>query len=313
VAPLEKAVNAHPRRPRLHAHGEKVSFTAISREVLEIHSFMDDQGWTPPGGSDIIGVVALLAGLDSAFWDQSGCLASRVHFVERRGVADELPAEYARCLAGRLRQIAQVMPRGAWPVRLLHDPFDRYKAVEGSDRWGTGLRVISDYGDPFVVVLDERAGTDARPDPRVFTSFMEECQTRVVLVRPVDDIMEVPWHYLSLLPRRSLGSIGLAAGLPGAGLTKPIREFATSCARRGVTSVRMVGQAAFQHAAYSWDGLLPLDLVSVRPPGHFTTIEFDSPFEDMMATYRAHLARLAALPTGAPEAPAQDCSAARLQ
>ena len=57
----------------------------IGRDVLEIQHIGDDLGWTPPGDTEIIDIVALLAGLDSAFWDQNGCLSSRVHFVERAG------------------------------------------------------------------------------------------------------------------------------------------------------------------------------------------------------------------------------------
>jgi hypothetical protein len=281
---------------RFLAHGHKVGFTAISRDTLQLQYTAEDYGWSPPGGTEIIDIVALLAGLDSAFWDQNACLSSRVHFVEQADPADDLPAEYARRLTLRLRQIAQVMPRGAWPVRRLHDPFDRYKGIEGTDRWGTGLRVVSDYDDPFVVVLDERTSSEFRMDPSVFVSIVNECQTRVVMVRPVADIMEVPWRYLRMLPPHSLQSLSVAVGRPGEGLTRQVLDFATACAIRGVTAIRIAGRGAFPQLAYSWDGLLPLDLVGKRPAGYFSTIEFDSPFEDMIATYRGHLARLAKIP-----------------
>ena len=296
IAGLSRRMGSLRQKPRFHAHGRKVSFSVISREVLDLQSVWDDQEWTPPESTEIIDIVALLAGLDSAYWDQNSCLSSRVHFVERGGPADELPAEYARRLTTRLRQIAEVMPRGAWPARKLHDPFDRYKAMEGSDRWGTGLRVMSDYDDPFVVVLDERNSKESRLDPSVFASMVNECQTRVIAVRPVDDIMEVPWRYLRMLPRESLQSLSVAVGRPGEGLSRQFLRFAGACGKQGVTSIKMVGSAAFPRPAYSWDGLLPLDLVGRRPAGYFTTVEFDSPFEEMMETYRAHLHRLAQIP-----------------
>jgi len=296
VGRLSGQIAALPGERRFHAHGHKVGFSVISREVLELQYSGDAIGWSPPGGTEIIDIVALLAGLDSAFWDQNGCPSSRVHFVERGGPSDDLPAEYARRLTIRLRQIAKVIPRGAWPVRRLRDPFDRYKTIEGSDRWGTGLRVVSDYDDPFVVVLDERTGGESRLDPKAFASLISECQTRVVVVRPVGDIMEVAWRYLEMLPRRSLQSLSVAVGRPGEGLTKQFLDFATACGSRGVTAIRIVGSGAFPHLAYSWDGLLPLDLTGRRPSGYFTTIEFDSPFEEMMRIYRAHLARLAKIP-----------------
>jgi hypothetical protein len=158
------------------------------------------------------------------------------------------------------------------------------------------LRVMSDYDDPFVVVLDERGGKRSDFDPGVFASLVNECQTRVVVIRPVGDIMEVAWRYLDMLPRQSLQSLSVAVGRLGEGLTKDFLDFAAACGTRGVTAIRIVGRGAFPQLAYSWDGLLPLDLVGRRPPGHFTTIEFDSPFEEMMQTYRSHLSRLAKIP-----------------
>jgi Acyl-CoA reductase (LuxC) len=286
-----------PGDRRLQPHGHKVAFTAISRDTLQLQHIGDDIGWSPPGGTEIIDIIALLAALDSAFWDQNSCGSSRVHFVEQGSMGDDLLAEYARRLTYRMRQIATVIPRGAaWPVRRLHDAYDRYKSIEGTDRWGTGLRVISDYDDPFVVILDERTSEEFRMDPRVFASIVNECHTRVVMVRPVDDIMDVPWRYLKMLPRRSLQSVSLAAGLPGQGLTRQILAFARACASRGVTAIRLTGAGPFPSLTHSWDGMLPLDLVGRRPPGYFSTIEFDSPFEEMIEIYRGHLARLAKIP-----------------
>jgi hypothetical protein len=40
-----------------------------------------------------------------------------------------------------------------------------------------------------------------------------------------------------------------------------------------VTALRRLGRASFPQLAYSWDGYLPLDLGSVRPRGHFSTVE----------------------------------------
>jgi hypothetical protein len=296
ISRVSRQASSVPGRRRFLPHGHKVSFTAISRDTLQLQYGGDGYGWSPPGGTEIIDIVALLAGLDSAFWDQNGCLSSRVHFVEQGGPADDLPAEYARRLTMRLRQIAQVIPRGAWPLRRLRDPFDRYKSLEGPDRWGTGLTVISDYDDPFVVVLDERTSDEFRMEPSVFASIVNECQTRVVMVRTVGDLMEVPWRYLGMLPRESLQSLSVALGVPGQGLTRQTLDFAAACGQRGVTAIRVVGRGAFPQLAYSWDGLIPLDLVGERPPVYFSTIEFDSPFEDMIRTYRAHLARLAKIP-----------------
>ena len=58
------------------------------------------------------------------------------------------------------------------------------------------------------------------------------------------------------------------------------------CGACGVTAIRTIGRGAFPQLAYSWDGFLPLDLVRQRPSGHFTTIEFDTPFEQILETYQ---------------------------
>jgi hypothetical protein len=71
-------------------------------------------------------------------------------------------------------------------------------------------------------------------------------------------------------------------------------QFAEACGARGVTAIRTVGRGAFPQLAYSWDGLIPLDLVRQRPPGWFTTIEFEAPYDEMLATYRLLLKRGAA-------------------
>ena len=70
---------------RFHPHGHKVSFSAIGREVLARGHTIEAEG---PLSID---VVSLLAALDSVFWDQHGCLSSRVHFFETGGDGKHAP------------------------------------------------------------------------------------------------------------------------------------------------------------------------------------------------------------------------------
>jgi hypothetical protein len=51
-----------------------------------------------------------------------------------------------------------------------------------------------------------------------------------------------------------------------------------------VTALRSLGHAAFPQMAYSWDGLLPLDLGNRRPAGRFTTLETEDPLGDLAQT-----------------------------
>jgi len=264
------------RSVRFHAHGHKVSFSAIGREVLA-RGLAD-----PASGQPLLDIVALLAALDSAFWDQHGCLSSRVHFVERGGSELHTPHEYAARLVEQLRLLASYLPRGAWPRRHIHDRFDKYKLLEGAGQ----VRVLTGYDDEFLVAVDQRA-----LDAVAFGRTVNDCQGRVVIVRAVDDLLDVPNRYLRLLPARNLQSLSVAVGQAGQGLTDRFVRFVEACGACGVTAIRTVGRGAFPQLAYSWDGLIPLDMVRRRPAGHFTTIEFDAPFQQMIETYHMLLKR----------------------
>lgn len=260
-----------PRSTRFHPHGHKISFSAIGREVLA-------RGLQAGDGAPLLHAVTFLAALDSIYWDQQGCLSSRFHFVEAGGgPAYHSSLDYAGQLADRLRSLALLLPRGAWPRQRLHDRFDRYKLLESTGR----VRVLSSYEDEFVVVHD------ARPlDAPALHSTVNDCEGRVVVVRPVSDMLAVPEEHLRLVPVGNLQSLSVAVGREGQGLTDEFLRFATACAARGVTAIRTVGRGAFPQLAYSWDGLLPLDLLRSRPEGWFTTIECDRPYDEMLATYR---------------------------
>lgn len=328
IARIETALASSARpgaRPaRLHPHGHKVGFSVIGREALDpiaVHSPTAPRGSAPGKTAapeaglfpatditwvDTFDMIASLTALDSAYWDQYGCLSSGIHFVERADPADWVALRYAERLTVQLRRLSRTLPRGAWPLRCTRDAFDRYKAIESSGgRSGAGLRVLSAYEDPFVVVLDEREVGGSGPDPSAFAAAVNECQGRVVVVRPVGDIMEVPQRYLSLLLPSSLQSLSVAVGRPGEGLSDRFLDFATACGARGVTAIRAAGRGAFPLLFHSWDGLLPLDLICRRPQGHFTSVEFDSPFDALLETYRAFSVRLdhlqAALGESGPE------------
>jgi hypothetical protein len=230
---------------RFHQHGHKVSFSAISE----------------PTPRD-----ARLAALDSCLWDQNGCLSSRVHFVA--GVPSRAE-EYAAALAGEMRALAEELPRGTTPRRFVHRAFDSYAALAAR---GNDVKVFSAYRDDFAVVLDSRPW-----DAAALVRTANACVGRVVVVRPVADLMDVP-RLLGSFPPVTLQSVSVA--MPQAQV-QPFAEVAGGC---GVTALRSLGRAAFPQLAYSWDGLLPVDLGSQRPAGHFTTIEFADLAQEMDVT-----------------------------
>jgi hypothetical protein len=274
--------HARPGLARFHPHGHKVSFSAIGREVLTRGLCIQ------PEGAALIDAVALLAALDSVFWDQHGCLSSRIHFVESGSQEHYSPLEYANHLTEQLGLLASFLPRGAWPQQRLHDRFDRYKLLESTGQ----VRVLTGYDDEFVVILDER-----RVDAFGFQALVNDCEGRVIVVRPVAELLEVPDRYLRLLPAANLQSLSVAVGREGEPLTAQFLRFAEACGERGVTAVRTVGRGAFPQLAYSWDGFIPLDLIRQRSEGRFTTIEFDAPYKELLTTYRLMIERGSALGT----------------
>lgn len=126
---------------------------------------------------------------------------------------------------------------------------------------------MSEYDDEFVVVVDRRALDGKANEENAFRTPVNDCQGRMIIVRPVSDLMEVPSRYPRLIPAANLQSLSVALGRPGEGLSQSFLDLPTACSKCGVTAIRSVGRGAFPQLAYSWDGLVPLDLVSSRPVG----------------------------------------------
>lgn len=271
IQSLQRQINQSHNPARFHAHGHKVSFTTIAKSFLAKN--------TPKPNLDII---TLLAALDSVFWDQFGCLSSRIHFVERGGNEHYTPEDYAQRLTQQLRLLAVHLPRGAWPGHWIHDRFDKYIGLEA----GGEVKVFSSYDDPFVVAVDNRP-----PTSYAFQNAVNDCQTRTILVRPINRLLDVPEKFLSLIPHANLQSMSVAAGEPDQGMGNTLIPFAEACCQRGVTALRTVGRGAFPQLAYSWDGYIPLDLLRTRPAGRFATIEFDKSYDEVIETYELLLKR----------------------
>jgi len=240
IAAIAEGLRASGSPARFHAHGHKVSFDAIGREALQGE----------------LGPLARLTALDSALWDQYGCLSARVHFLEQG--APRKAGDYAEALAAAMRTLGEEMPRGASPIRLIRRAYESYKLLEP----GGGVRVFSRGEDEFLVVQDSRPWNDY-----MLRDTVSSCVGRVIVVREVDDVAEIPRRYLSRIPSRNLQTLGVAVG------KERVVDLAEAAGACGVTALRHLGRASFPQLAYSWDGYLPLDLGSLRPPGHFTTLE----------------------------------------
>lgn len=272
LASISKRVATGTHRIRFHGHGHKVSFSTIGRESLEI-------GRQLPGTETaLMEAVACLASLDVALWNQQGCLSSRVHFVEESNKPGDYSAEdYGRAVVNCLRDLDQVMPKAVTRKRQIHNLFDQYQAVAVSNP----LQVLSGYDDDFLVLLDRREMTGEQ-----FKELVNTCQGRTVAIVPVSNVMEVASLYLHHVGSEHLQSMSVALGnLDTGGIDPRLLAYAEALGSAGVTSVRTVGRGGFPQLAYSWDGLLPLDMLVTRQPGHYTTLEFDEPWQQISETY----------------------------
>ena len=268
-----KRVSTSSRPIRFHGHGHKVSFSTVGRECLKVGKT------TPLNDVPLVDAVALLASLDVALWNQQGCLSSRVHFLEQGNNQEyHSPEVYCHAVVRGLRLLNRLIPKGSPRKRQIHNLFDKYQAVAA----GGPVKVLSDYDDDFVVVLDRRPLTAAQ-----FGELVNDCQGRTVAIIPVDDVMEIPEHYLRYVHRAHLQSMSVALGNPDEpGIDPRLLRYAEALGAVGVTGIRTVGRGAFPQLAYSWDGLIPLDLTVKRQKGYFTALEFDEPWMQIHETHR---------------------------
>jgi hypothetical protein len=265
---------AHPIR--FHRHGHKVSFTTIGKSYLHKNRQI-------PGHNDleIIHLTTLLAAVDSIFWDQYGCLSSRVHFVEGGDTSTHTALEYANFLAEKIRILSTFLPRGRIPLHGFHNRFEKYASMTVSGQ----VHLCSTYDDDFLVVVDQRPWS-----PSIFQSVVNDCIERSIVVRPIADIHEVPDRYLGWLPSENLQTMSVAIDGPEATTwSSRFTQFIEATGKRGVTGVRTLGRGPFPQLAYSWDGYLPIDLSIERPPGYFTTAEFENTFQQIVDTYQLYI------------------------
>jgi hypothetical protein len=263
---------------RFHQHGHKISFTALALPYLKKKSI-----FSIPGNPDRIDVVTLLSAVDSIFWDQYGCLSSRIHFVEQGSSEHYSPREYGNILAEKIRLLSKFLPRGAIPLHGIHNRFEKYAALMSSGK----AHLCSTYDDDFLVVVDERPWS-----PPIFHDVINDCIERSVVIRPVKDIQEIPDRYLSWLPPKNLQTMSVAIDGPENQTWSPrFNRFVESIGQRGVTGIRTIGRGPFPQLAYSWDGYLPIDTAIQRPSGWFTTVEFENTAQQIIETYALFLAR----------------------
>ena len=217
-----------PVSTRFLPHGHRIGFAMIGREALD---------------SRRAGGAAQAAAQDVVRYEQQGCYAPQMLFVERGGPV--APDEFARHLAHALAALAARHPR-----RHL-DPGEG--AAIAAWRSGHEMRALDDAG---TVLLGDPEDSWSVVHLDAPVPLSPSGLNRTVAVVAVDDLAEVP---ALVAPHRAyLQSAGLAAA--------PARLFslAEDLAAAGVTRIAALGRMTAPEAGWHHDGRFSLlDLVTV--------------------------------------------------
>lgn len=213
-----------PPAKRFLAYGHKVSFAMIAAAALD-----------PAKAGD----TARRAAYDIARYDQQGCFAPHVVFVERGGTVS--PQTFARYLARELAAFGERYPRRGLTM------------VEAASV--AGWRQQEEFTHRGEVLGDE-AGTWSVSFQAEGAGFGPSCLNRSVRVAAVDDLAEVP---AQVAPYRTL--------LQTAGIAAPpqqLARLADMLGEAGVTRIAALGDMTAPEAGWHHDGRFNLsDLVQI--------------------------------------------------
>lgn len=230
-----------PQGKRLVGFGHKISFAMVAAAALD-----------PAKASD----TARRAANDIARYDQQGCFAPHVVFVEKGGRIS--PRAFARYLSGALAAFGQRYPRRG----LTMAESSSLAAWRQHEEFAEGAEILGDaLGGWSVSFHDGGQG------------FGPSCLNRSVRVVAVDDLAAVPGQ---VAPYRALlQTVGIAAP-PG-----DLFKLAGLLGEVGVTRIAALGDMTTPEAGWHHDGRFNLsDLV------HITEIDARAPpAADKLAFY----------------------------
>lgn len=214
-----------PVTKRFLAHGHRIGFGVVAREALDGRKAQS---------------LARLAALDVVRYEQQGCYAPQVVFVERGGRV--APAEFHRLLAYELAAAAHRHPRRT----LAPDEAAALAAWRGAQEMRMDDAVLlGDAGDSWSVVHVEAAEV-LRP-----TGL-----NRTVTLVAVDDLDAVP--DLVAPHRAYLQTAGVAAA------PERLLRLSDGLAAAGVTRITTLGRMSNPEAGWHHDGRFSLlDLVTM--------------------------------------------------
>jgi hypothetical protein len=211
-----------PVTSRFVAYHHRVSIGMVGRDALS---------------SEESTRTAAEAAASVSMFDQRGCVSPHVLYVERGGITD--PDAWAGALARAMAEVETELPGG----RLAPDEASVLHQLRGAaeieEASGAGSRVYTGDSGSWTVIYED--------DP----AFTLSCQNRVVYVKPVPDLAEVPGLLHDL--RRHLQTVALT----GAGDRR--EGLASALGRVGVTRITSFEAAPWPPPWWHHDGTSVLD------------------------------------------------------
>jgi hypothetical protein len=219
----------------LAGHWHKFSFITIARDYLERTHASE---------------IAELASLDVCAWDQQGCFSPQEIYIETGGAVS--PKEFAGLLAKEMERTTHALPKGTNSGKM--HVLDGYYQYFTKETMGEPVKIFPSKSHQWLVIYDE-SNPNCEPSPLF----------RVIRVKPVADIMEIPEKV------RPLGSF-----LQTVGVAIPqgrLLAFADAMGQAGATNLRTISGMTLQKAWEPWDGRFPLQELFEHDGIHWTSID----------------------------------------
>ncbi len=213
-----------PIGTRLVGYPNRIGFGVVGREALE-----------PARRHRVVSEVAGAV----AFFDQRGCVSPQVVYVE--GGGDVSPADVARELAAAMEALERHLPGGTLDPREASQVHQVRGAAEVVAAAGSGVEVHHGGSASWTVIYD--------PLP----AFAPSCPGRVVRVKPVGDVLDVPRLVAPF--GRHLQSVGVA------GCGSRLEALASDLAGVGVSRVAGFDAIPFPAPWWHHDGQGPLGVL----------------------------------------------------
>lgn len=200
-------------------HWHKFSFITIAREYLDVRARE----------------IAELVSLDVSVWDQQGCFSPQEIFVENGG--DVSPIEFAELLASEMETTSRALPKGSNSGKM--QVLDGYYQYFKKEMMGEPVKIFPSSTHQWLVIYDG-----------VTNNFEPSPLFRVIRVKPVKDIMEIP---------RLVKPIGSFLQTVGVAIPNDrLIPFADAIGEVGATNIRTISSMTLQKAWEPWDGRFPL-------------------------------------------------------